>query len=87
MVGDVAENEAATPDGSALRETVWVDYFADGGSFDEDRRLVSDASAGYQDDHAVEWTPPAEPGLVNVWAVVHDARGGASVVRRQIHVE
>jgi hypothetical protein len=89
LVDDVAEVdvESASLDAPAVREAIWVDYYADAGKFSRAKKLVSDTVAGYRDDHEAEWTPPAEAGLVTLWAVVHDARGGASVTRRFVQVE
>lgn len=69
------------------REAVWVDYFADGGSFSGAKKLIFDPALGYKPDHTTKWTPPGEAGLVTLWAVVHDARGGSSVTRRFVRVE
>lgn len=79
--------DAALQDGKKLTEAVWVDYFADGGDFDSSIKLVNDPQAGEIDDHSSRWVPPAEPGRVNLWAVVHDARGGTTVVERSILVK
>jgi hypothetical protein len=86
---DVAEvdPDANGPDGEQLREAVWVDYYIDGGDLDSSVKLLSDATSGYNDDHAVEWIPPSTPGRYNVWAVVHDARGGSTMVTRAINVQ
>ncbi|WP_437971166.1 hypothetical protein WMF04_18555 [Sorangium sp. So ce260] len=79
--------EAAGLGGPPAREAIWVDYYTDGGSFDGARRLVSDTVTGAREGNGTTWTPPAEPGRVSLWAVVHDTRGGASVVRREVQVE
>lgn len=83
--------DAAEPDPDSqitpLREILWVDYFADQGDLDASIKLVSDATTGHVDDHAVKWVPPAEPGIATLTAVLRDARGGASVVRRLVRVE
>lgn len=89
LVDDVAEVD---PESSAeamapAKEAVWVDYFADAGSFDGAKKLIYDPTRGYITDHSTKWTPPAEAGLVTLWAVVHDARGGANVLRRFVRVE
>lgn len=81
------DDESSGRDGTLVHEAIWVDYYADGGSFSGARRLVSDTAAGYREDHAATWTPPSEPGLVSLWAVAHDTRGGASVTRRIVRVE
>lgn len=88
-IGDEAENDpdAFGKDGAALRETVWVSYFSDGGDLDPAIALVSDATEGYIDDHSTSWLPPAEPGLYQLWAVARDQRGGSSVIRRFVRVE
>lgn len=89
IVGDVAEVdvESAGLGGPPVREAIWVDYYTDGGGFDGARRLVSDTTRGFLGGHGTTWTPPSEPGRVSLWAVVHDTRGGASVVRREVRVE
>ena len=89
LVEDVAEVdiESAQPGVAPVREAVWVDYFADGGSFKGAKKLVSDTTTGYREDHATTWTAPAEAGLVSIWAVAHDGRGGSSVTRRFLRVE
>ncbi len=89
LVPDVAElvPDGKDESGKLLRETIWVDYFADGGDFDTQIKLVSDARVGYLDEHGTEWTPPSEPGLYSLWAVTRDQRGGSSVVRGFVRVE
>lgn len=74
-------------DGSMLTESVWVDYYADGGDLVRDIKLVNDAVKGFNDNREVTWIPPSEAGVVNLWAVLHDARGGASVAQRLVRVE
>lgn len=77
----------SSPDGSPLREIVWVNYYADKGDIDGDTSLVSGAVEGYHEEHGALWIPPAEPGIVSLWAVLRDSRGGASAVRRRVRVE
>lgn len=74
-------------DGKPLREVVWVDYFADKGSIDSPTRLVNDATTGFLSKHGTLFVPPAEEGLVNLWAVVRDARGGEAVIHRYVNVK
>jgi hypothetical protein len=85
-VADV-DPDGVSEDGKPLHEVVWVDYFADKGDFDSEVRLVSDATTGILPDHSTSWIAPQAPGLATVWAVVHDARGGATVSQRYIKVE
>lgn len=89
LIEDVAEPdvEASGPSMTPVREAIWVDYFTDGGEFDGAKKLVSDTTTGYRAEHGTTWTPPAEAGLVSLWAVSHDARGGMSVARRFVRVE
>lgn len=86
---DIADDdpEGTGLDGKRLKEVVWVDYFADKGDFDSDVGLVNDATTGLIADHSSNWIAPAEPGLVSLWAVVHDARGGVTTLQRYIKVE
>ncbi|WP_437728243.1 hypothetical protein [Sorangium sp. So ce861] len=81
------DEEAAGLGGPPAREAIWVDYYTDGGEFDGARRLVSDTTGASRGGNGTTWTPPAEPGRVSLWAVVHDTRGGASVTRRDVQVE
>jgi hypothetical protein len=83
---EVADNDPSAQH-QALKEIVWVDYFADLGDLDGGIKLVSDANKGYLGDHAVKWIPPAEPGVATLTAVLHDARGGSSVVQRLVRVD
>lgn len=76
-----------TPEGGALREIVWVGYFADKGDFDGETALVSGAVEGYHEDHGARWLPPAEAGIATIWAVARDSRGGTTVLRRRVRVE
>jgi hypothetical protein len=79
--------DSTSADGQPLKEVVWVDYFADKGDFDTEVRLVNDATTGLIEDHSTTYLPPTGSGLVTVWAVVHDARGGSTVLTRYLRVE
>ncbi len=89
VAADVADEdvEGSAMDGKKLKEVVWVDYFADKGDLDSDVRLVNDATTGLIDDHSAMWIAPPEPGVVSIWAVVHDARGGVTTLQRYINVQ
>jgi len=82
-----ADPDATSIDGEPLGEVVWVNYYAEAGSFEEDIRLINDASKGYQSDHSTVWVPPAEKGRYAIWAVVHDSRGGATTLQRFVDVQ
>jgi len=79
--------DAENADGEPLGEVVWVSYFVTDGDVDPQLALVNDAQEGLQSDIGTEWTPPDEPGLYSIWAVVRDQRGGSAVVRRYVRVE
>jgi hypothetical protein len=100
----VAELDPSTKDamGNTLYETVWVDYFADGGDIDTPVLLVADPASGKLQKNTdgtyaftTRWVAPppvstdAGPATqtVNIWAVVHDSRGGESVATRQLTVQ
>jgi len=50
------------------REAVYVSWFATSGSFERIRSGIDHLEVG--------WTPPAGPGTVDFWFVLHDGRGG-----------
>jgi hypothetical protein len=85
----IAERDevSAVAYGSRASEQMWIRYYVDRGSLDSDLRLLNDALAGWNDDHGTKFRAPSEPGLVNVWAVVYDNRGGVNWVRTQVLVQ
>jgi hypothetical protein len=86
---NVAEIDPATKNsnGQPLHEAVWVDYFADRGDIQTPILLVSDPTLGIQGDYSTIWIPPPTSGVANLWAVVHDSRGGEAVIERQVTVQ
>lgn len=78
---------ATGPDGQTLREQLWIDYYVPSGTLDHPLRLVNDAQAGWNDENRTAWTPPAEPGELSIYAVLHDNRGGMAWRERRIRVE
>ncbi len=79
--------EGTAPDGGVLMEEVWVDYFADQGDIDTPVLLVNDATTGLQSSYSTRWFAPPTAGTAHIWAVVHDSRGGESVIERQLTVQ
>ncbi|MBW2525131.1 MAG: hypothetical protein JRI23_13190, partial [Deltaproteobacteria bacterium] len=80
--------DGTTPEGKRFGEVVWVNYFAETGDVEDFTKLISDAERGYLGgDHDTLWYAPPEPGLVTLWAVVRDQRGGQTVARRFVRVE
>jgi hypothetical protein len=72
--------------GTPFHEQIWVDWYSDMGEFTEDARLLFDAQKGRNDDSAVKFHAPKDPGDGTVWAVVHDNRGGAAWMVVPLHV-
>lgn len=77
---------------SSLQETpvteqMWVNYYADRGAFTFDLALVNDTQSGFNDDPATKFLAPEAPGIANLWAVVHDNRGGVDWARFQVCVD
>ncbi len=75
------------PKGEPLFEGAWVSYFVDGGDLDFDTKLVADPTEGYVDRQDVTWVPPSEPGPYDIWAVLRDARGGSTTIKRTVIVD
>ncbi len=86
---DVAEvdPDSTSVDGGNLDEVVWVNYYAEAGDFDGPIKLINDADKGYQGDHGTVWVPPPEKGRYQIWAVVHDSRGGTTALQRFVDVK
>jgi hypothetical protein len=99
---DVAEVDPSgmAQGGGPLYETVWVDYFADNGDIDSPVLLVSASAPAtpggspLQSSFSTNWIAPpsAAPDAgplppVKFWAVVHDSRGGETVIERYLQVE
>jgi len=85
----IAEIDPGSTDinGNKLDEQMWAAYYTTGGTFDHPLRLVNDASQHWNEDNGSNFTAPAEPGPVRLWAVVHDNRGGVAWVESKIFVD
>ncbi|MBX3218482.1 MAG: hypothetical protein KF850_41130, partial [Labilithrix sp.] len=57
------------------REGIRVSWFSTGGAFAEEQTGRSEEDADGTETSNV-WTAPSEPGLVRVWVVIRDDRGG-----------
>jgi hypothetical protein len=80
--GSVSERDPGSPEnGSFLHEAVWIDWYTDGGDFDNDVSLVYDPHDGLLPDRSVQWIAPPTKGTYSIWGVLHDARGGTTVRR------
>jgi len=72
--------------GREVGEQMWIDYYVDRGSVDSVARLVNDATKGWNPDFGTKFRAPAATGPVNIWAVVHDNRGGVGWSRVTLNV-
>ena len=64
-----------------FREQMWIRYYTDAGSVKSDARLLNDATKGWNEDYGTIFYAPKETRRINLWAVVHDNRGGVNWVR------
>jgi hypothetical protein len=78
---------AKTPGGGDLYEQAWVNYYITAGELKSSIRLVNDATQGWNEKNEAEFTAPAEPGPVRVFAVVHDNRGGVAWTEGKIIID
>jgi len=66
--------------GSPGTETLWADFYADGGHFDSATQLINDSSAGWVADQGTRFRIPRDrQGSVQLWVGVHDQRGGVAL--------
>ena len=73
---DVSSRLAKT----TLSEQMWVNYYVDRGGMSE-VRLVNDTSSGWNPKYRGQLRAPKAPGPLQIWAVVHDNRGGMDFAR------
>jgi len=67
------------------REALRLSWFATGGVFEHDRSGRGDAETETFTRNL--WTAPPTPGLVHVWLVLRDSRGGVDFAEAQIDVQ
>jgi hypothetical protein len=72
--------------GNTVSEQMWVNYYVDRGGMSE-VRLVNDSTTGWNEKYRGELHAPKDPGYVQVWAVVHDNRGGMDFTRVTLKVK
>jgi hypothetical protein len=67
------------------REAIAVAWFATGGTFDADRtgRVSSDLTNTSDNG----WKAPEARGLVHIWIVLRDDRGGVGWAHYPVHVD
>ena len=70
--------------GESLGEQMWVNYYGSAGEIAEEVRLLNDATAGFSEEVATDYTPPDTAGSSYLWAVAHDNRGGTEWARLRV---
>lgn len=75
-----------SPEGSVLKETLYVQYFATGGKIASDTLVLVDPRAGRLAHTGDDFRAPQQPGEYSLWAVLHDNRGGSSWQQFPLHV-
>jgi hypothetical protein len=68
--GSVEDYPYVTSEGvvETRTESPWVEWYAEGGAYSQTTSLYPEL--------ARTWTAPSEPGVVSLWMVVRDRRGG-----------
>jgi hypothetical protein len=61
--------------GTDVTEQMWVNYYVDHGSI-SNARLLNDTTSGWNAQYRAQLRAPKDAGNFQVWAVVHDNRGG-----------
>jgi hypothetical protein len=72
----------------ARPETIWVSYYASGGSFEHDAQLINEPNTGWNANSTGIWRANTEPNReVRLWAIVRDNRNGVAWTWRDVWVE
>jgi hypothetical protein len=84
----VVERDDVSSDlfGAETPEQMWINYYVDHGSVSE-VRLLNDSTTGWNAEFRGELRAPKDPGLLKLWAVSHDNRGGMDFARVTLKVE
>ncbi len=69
------------------RESLTVRWYVTAGALDRGRQTVELFAGDDVAPFEVEWIAPDEPGVVHLWAVLADARGGVTWAALSIDVE
>jgi hypothetical protein len=79
---------AHVTEADALAESLWVSYFANAGSFEQDARIINDPHSGWGEGIDGKWRARvANSQQVRLWAVVRDDRNGVAWDWRDLWVE
>lgn len=77
--------DAASVSVIPAREAMRVSWFATAGSFDADRTGRADDDATTFTENA--WTAPSSSGVVHMWIVLRDSRGGVAFTSNDLTVK
>lgn len=87
IVRDVEQDDVSSRlFGTNVPEQMWVNYYVDRGGMSE-VRLVNDTSSGWNDKYRGELHAPKGAGPLQIWAIVHDNRGGMDFTRITLGVK
>jgi hypothetical protein len=73
--------------GESLKEEIWVDYYLTSGKMKDDTEILYDPHAGALSGTADDLYAAQTAGDEQIWAVVHDNRGGVSWLQVTWHVQ
>jgi len=87
IVQDVEQDDVSSRlFGTKVSEQMWVNYYVDRGGMSE-VRLVNDTASGWNAKYRGELHAPKAAGPLQIWAVVHDNRGGMDFTRITLGVK
>ncbi len=72
-------------DGNPLKEEIWVDYYATGAQLQNDVEVLYDPLTGAVSGTGDGLSAPQAAGDQQLWAVVHDTRGGVAWLAVPVH--
>ncbi len=72
--------------GANVTEQMWVNYYIDRGGISE-VRLLNDTNSGWNPKYRGQLYAPKDPGPLQIWAVIHDNRGGMEFSRITLGVK
>jgi hypothetical protein len=76
----------SAPDGEVLKESLYVNYFSTAGKIANDTTVIFDPRQGRLADTGNDFRSPLSAGDYQLWAVVHDNRGGVVWQQFPLHV-
>jgi hypothetical protein len=87
-IAQVVERDDVSSDlfGTETTEQMWINYYVDHGSISE-VRLLNDSTTGWNAKYRGQLRAPKDPGLLQLWSVAHDNRGGMDFARVTLRVE